>query len=264
MRGRRSTPRSSSRASGGTGDDGLLRAWEVRDRLRLDADLVTLSACESALGQEATAEGLIGLTRAFQHAGARSVVASLWAVTDRPTARFMESFYRRVRSGHATATARFRRPRSRACARASTLPLVRLPAGGRLALTRGNMAGSPRGPEAADDQGIGDQGMLRRFAFAAVLAAALTSSARARTTPPETVDLVAISRIRDEGFTRSQVMDTAQELTDVIGPRLTGLAGDEAGERVDAEAARRLGARERPASRTGDPSGAAGRSSARW
>jgi CHAT domain-containing protein/tetratricopeptide (TPR) repeat protein len=81
------------------GDDGLLRAWEVRDRLRLDADLVTLSACESALGQEATAEGLVGLTRAFQRAGARSVVASLWAVTDRPTARFMESFYRRLRTG---------------------------------------------------------------------------------------------------------------------------------------------------------------------
>jgi CHAT domain-containing protein/Tfp pilus assembly protein PilF len=81
------------------GDDGLLRAWEVRDRLRLGADLVTLSACESALGQETTAEGLVGLTRAFQRAGARSVVASLWAVTDRPTARFMESFYRRVRTG---------------------------------------------------------------------------------------------------------------------------------------------------------------------
>jgi CHAT domain-containing protein/Tfp pilus assembly protein PilF len=81
------------------GDDGLLRAWEVRDRLRLDADLVTLSACESALGQEATAEGLVGLTRAFQRAGARSVVASLWAVTDRPAARFMETFYARVRSG---------------------------------------------------------------------------------------------------------------------------------------------------------------------
>ena len=51
--------------------------------------------------------------------------------------------------------------------------------------------------------------MLRRFAFAAVLAATLTSSVGARTTPPETVDLVTISRIRAEGFARSQVMDTA-------------------------------------------------------
>jgi carboxypeptidase Q len=84
------------------------------------------------------------------------------------------------------------------------------------------MAGRRGGREAAYEQQMGDQGMLRRFAFAAVTAAALTSSAGARTTPPETVDLVAISRIRAEGFARSQVMDTAQELTDVIGARLTG------------------------------------------
>ena len=88
-------------AAGQTGDDGLLQAWEVRDRLRLDADLVALSACESGLGREATAEGLIGLARAFQHAGARSVLASLWAISDRSTARFMESFYVRLRSGAA-------------------------------------------------------------------------------------------------------------------------------------------------------------------
>jgi CHAT domain-containing protein len=86
-------------APGETGDGGLLRAWEVRDRLRLDADLVALSACESGLGREAAAEGLIGLARAFQHAGARSVLASLWAIPDRSTARLMESFYQRVRQG---------------------------------------------------------------------------------------------------------------------------------------------------------------------
>jgi CHAT domain-containing protein len=86
-------------APGQPPSDGLLRAWEVRDRLRLDADLVALSACESGLGREATAEGLIGLSRAFQHAGARSVLASLWAVSDRSTARFMESFYQRLRQG---------------------------------------------------------------------------------------------------------------------------------------------------------------------
>jgi CHAT domain-containing protein len=84
---------------GQAGDDGLLRAWEVRDRLHLDADLVALSACESGLGREATAEGLIGLARAFQHAGARSVLASLWAISDRSTAPLMESFYGRLRSG---------------------------------------------------------------------------------------------------------------------------------------------------------------------
>jgi CHAT domain-containing protein/tetratricopeptide (TPR) repeat protein len=88
-------------ARGQAADDGLLQAWEVRDRLHLDADLVTLSACESGLGREARGEGLIGLSRAFQDAGARSVLASLWAISDRSTAPFMESFYRRVRAGAA-------------------------------------------------------------------------------------------------------------------------------------------------------------------
>ena len=186
------------------GDDGLLRAWEVRDRLRLDADLVTLSACQSALGQEAVAEGLVGLTRAFQRAGARSVLASLWAVTDRPTARFMESFYVRVRDGDGPRPGASRRPRSRAWARAST-PTTGPPSSWRATgADRGNMAGRRGAREAAYEQQMGDQGMLRRFAFAAVIAAALTSSARARTTPPETVDLVVVSRIRDEGFARSQ------------------------------------------------------------
>ena len=57
-------------------DDGLLRAWEILEQVRIDADLVTLSACQSALGEEVAGEGLMGLTRAFQYAGARSVLAS--------------------------------------------------------------------------------------------------------------------------------------------------------------------------------------------
>jgi CHAT domain-containing protein len=50
--------------------------------MRIDADLVTLSACETALGAELSGEGLVGLTRAFHYAGARSVLASLWSVAD--------------------------------------------------------------------------------------------------------------------------------------------------------------------------------------
>jgi CHAT domain-containing protein/Tfp pilus assembly protein PilF len=80
-------------------DNGLLQAWEIFERLRVDADLVVLSACRSGLGGEMGGEGLIGLTRAFQYAGARSVVASLWAVSDPETADLMVRFYRRLRRG---------------------------------------------------------------------------------------------------------------------------------------------------------------------
>jgi CHAT domain-containing protein len=60
---------------------------------------VTLSACGTALGQEAGGEGLIGLTRAFQYAGARSVLATLWGISDRATVGFMKSFYTALREG---------------------------------------------------------------------------------------------------------------------------------------------------------------------
>ena len=80
-------------------DNGLLQAWEIFESVRLDADLVTLSACGTALGREMGGEGLVGLTRAFQYAGARSVLASLWSVSDVSTARFMQSFYGHLRNG---------------------------------------------------------------------------------------------------------------------------------------------------------------------
>ncbi|HXU31188.1 MAG TPA: CHAT domain-containing protein, partial [Thermoanaerobaculia bacterium] len=81
------------------GDDGLLQAWEIFERLRLSADLVTLSACETALGTEAQGEGLLGLTRAFHYAGARTVLSSLWSVSDRSTAELMGRFYAHLGAG---------------------------------------------------------------------------------------------------------------------------------------------------------------------
>jgi CHAT domain-containing protein/tetratricopeptide (TPR) repeat protein len=80
-------------------DNGLLQAWEIFESVRLDADLVTLSACDTALGREMGGEGLVGLTRAFQYAGARSVLASLWGVADYSTSHFMKSFYGYLRGG---------------------------------------------------------------------------------------------------------------------------------------------------------------------
>jgi CHAT domain-containing protein/tetratricopeptide (TPR) repeat protein len=62
--------------------------------LKLSAELVVLSACQTALGREIKGEGLIGLTRGFMHAGAPRVVASLWQVDDAATANLMREFYK--------------------------------------------------------------------------------------------------------------------------------------------------------------------------
>ena len=80
-------------------DNGILQAWEIFERVRIDADLVVLSACETGLGKEMGGEGLVGLTRAFQYAGARSVLASLWSVADETTAALMKRFYGYLKAG---------------------------------------------------------------------------------------------------------------------------------------------------------------------
>jgi len=81
------------------GDNGQLQVWEILDGVRLDAELVTLSGCNTALGPEMGGEGLLGLTRAFQYAGARSVLATLWSVSDRSSADLMRRFYTHLRAG---------------------------------------------------------------------------------------------------------------------------------------------------------------------
>ncbi len=73
--------------------NGLLRLGEVYN-LKLQADLVTLSACQTALGKDVRGEGLVGLTRGFMYAGAARVVASLWQVEEEGTKELMIRFYR--------------------------------------------------------------------------------------------------------------------------------------------------------------------------
>jgi CHAT domain-containing protein len=75
--------------------DGLLRAYEIYG-LRLPADLVVLSACRTAMGPDVRGEGMMGLTRAFLHAGAARVLVSLWNVDDEATAELMARFYARL------------------------------------------------------------------------------------------------------------------------------------------------------------------------
>jgi CHAT domain-containing protein len=80
------------------GSDGILQMREIY-RLDLDATLVTLSACQTALGRDVTGEGLVGLSRAFFYAGANAVAASLWNVSDASTADLMSDFYGNLRTG---------------------------------------------------------------------------------------------------------------------------------------------------------------------
>ena len=77
----------------GMPQDGFLRLHEIYN-LRLPADLIVLSACQTALGKEIRGEGLVGLTRGFMYAGTPRVVASLWKVDDKATAELMRHFYR--------------------------------------------------------------------------------------------------------------------------------------------------------------------------
>jgi CHAT domain-containing protein len=92
----------------GEGQDGLLRLADIYS-LRLDADLVVLSACQTALGKEIRGEGLVGLTRGFMNAGAPRVLASLWSVEDRATAELMKLFYRGMLKENLTPPAALRK-----------------------------------------------------------------------------------------------------------------------------------------------------------
>jgi CHAT domain-containing protein len=85
-------------------EDGLLQVSEIYD-LKLDCDLVVLSACRTGRGQLLSSEGILGLSRAFLYAGARSVVVSLWDVSDISTAHFMKDFYKHLLSDDSGATA---------------------------------------------------------------------------------------------------------------------------------------------------------------
>jgi len=76
----------------GRPQNGFLRLYDIYN-LKLGADLVVLSACQTALGEEIKGEGIVGLTRGFMYAGAPRVVASLWRIDDRATAELMKRFY---------------------------------------------------------------------------------------------------------------------------------------------------------------------------
>ncbi len=80
------------------GDDGFLILSEVAG-MRLNADMVVLSACVTGVGKEVEGEGVVNFARAFQQAGARAVVVSLWEVASEPTVEYMKTFYSHLNSG---------------------------------------------------------------------------------------------------------------------------------------------------------------------
>jgi CHAT domain-containing protein/Tfp pilus assembly protein PilF len=91
----------------GNPQDGFLQLQDIYN-MNLPADLVVLSACETALGKEIREEGMIGLTRGFMYAGASRVVASLWKVSDIATATLMAEFYRAMEKEGMPASAALR------------------------------------------------------------------------------------------------------------------------------------------------------------
>ena len=80
------------------GEDGYLRMGEIAE-LKLTADFVNLSACETGLGEIYAGEGVVGLTQAFLIAGANSISVSLWPINDEATSEFMVSVYSKIEDG---------------------------------------------------------------------------------------------------------------------------------------------------------------------
>jgi len=84
-----------SQPEGDISEDGMLEAWEIM-KLDLKADLVVLSACETARGRIGSGEGMIGLTWAFFVAGVPTTVASQWSVDAASTTELMVEFHRNL------------------------------------------------------------------------------------------------------------------------------------------------------------------------
>jgi len=85
-------------------EDGLLHTYELYN-MRLNADLVTLSACNTGIGKIYEGEGVMSLARGFMYAGVPNVLMSLWSVPDRSTSQIMQYFYEEVQAGHTKAEA---------------------------------------------------------------------------------------------------------------------------------------------------------------
>ncbi|HEX7288304.1 MAG TPA: CHAT domain-containing protein [Candidatus Angelobacter sp.] len=91
----------------GKAQDGFLRSQDIYN-MKLGADLVVLSACQTGLGKEIRGEGIVGLPRGFMYAGAPSVIVSMWSVNDRATEELMAAFYKKLLKDHIRPSAALR------------------------------------------------------------------------------------------------------------------------------------------------------------
>ena len=80
------------------GQDGFLRMSEVMG-LDINCDIAALTACQSGLGRTISGEGTMGMGRAFQYAGAKSVLMSLWSVSESASVNLVENFFKHLREG---------------------------------------------------------------------------------------------------------------------------------------------------------------------
>ena len=80
------------------GQDGFLRLSEVMG-LKLNCDIAALTACQTGLGRHISGEGTMGMGRAFQYAGAKSVLMSLWSVSETASVNLVESFFKHLKEG---------------------------------------------------------------------------------------------------------------------------------------------------------------------